>query len=173
MSREPTRRRQFRSTSRFFITASGATHAWAIFHQRYLLKNLDSKRWLLETDVSIIDSAPQVRVHVILRAQFGKRLFALDRRQGHFRLECCRVISSGTFHFCSQCAHCAFSFEQNFHLSACPNFQHHLCPVPRALRIRLPPVRPPRRSEQDHHQPNAAAAHPPAATPVPARWPQS
>ena len=66
-----------------------------------------------------------VRVHVILRAQFGKRLFALDRLQAHFRLECCRVISSGTFHFCSQCAHCAFSFKQNFHLSACPNFQHH------------------------------------------------
>ena len=54
-----------------------------------------------------------IRVNVIMRAQLGQRLLAFDCRQGNFGLERCRVISSRTFHSCFQCAHCAFSFEQN------------------------------------------------------------
>ena len=39
-------------------------------------------------------------VNVILRAQLGQRLIALDCRQSNCGIERCRVISSRTLHFC-------------------------------------------------------------------------
>jgi hypothetical protein len=40
-------------------TASGVTRALATYRQHRLQRASENRRWLLETDVSIIDSTPQ------------------------------------------------------------------------------------------------------------------
>ena len=67
-----------------------------------------------------------VRVHIILGAQFGRRLITPDRGLGELGLEYRRMIPPGPFHLlCSCCAHAALSFEQNFHLAIWLNFRSH------------------------------------------------
>src|ERR1700674_2666332 len=66
-------------------------------------------------------------MHIKLLGQLGQRLLAFARRQCHLGLEARRVIPSGPLHrLRSYCAHCALSFEQNFHLTGCPISQRHL-----------------------------------------------
>ncbi|NGZ88608.1 hypothetical protein, partial [Duganella aceris] len=65
-------------------TASGAIRALAMYRRRRSLRISEKKRWLLETDVSIIDSTPQVRAVTIFHESI-RSLNALAVLTARFR----------------------------------------------------------------------------------------
>src|SRR5579872_6070712 len=91
MPRGPTQKLRSRNTSKSSTTASGVIRALATYHQHGSLRISANRCWLLETDVSTIDSAPQTYTLAdgggmyLEIAPSGSRIWRMSYRQTNGR----------------------------------------------------------------------------------------